>query len=124
MVRSQSFLYDDSAFVVYNTDVRMRWGQDERFRQRTEWDHAAIRSADSTSFHNSAKPRDAVSTMAVSGKVWCNGKLRRPGRWHCTTCSGAQRCLNCPGIGDTGSPTRLPQALTEVQGVREISLSP
>ena len=41
MVRSQSFLYDNAWFVVYNASVRMRSEQFKRLRQRAERDHAA-----------------------------------------------------------------------------------
>ena len=55
----------------------MRSEQDGRLRRRTERDHAAITSAGSTSNYDSTSPREAVSAIAVSGKVWCNENLRR-----------------------------------------------
>ena len=86
---------------------------------------AAIRSAGSTPSYGSAKPRDAVSAMAVSGKVWCNEKFRRPVEGG-TPHSALERSVSetAQKKGDPGLLTRLPQALTEVPRVRGIQNMP
>ena len=134
MVRSQSFLYDDSGFVLYSTDVRMPSGQVERLCRKTERDHAAIRSAGTTN-QDSARPCPRCpcparcgATRTFAGPTSSTSHapslpLQRK-RWHCTTSFGTQRRLNCPRKRDPGSLMRVPQALTEVLGVGGICISP
>ena len=97
---SQSFLYDDAWFVVYNADVRMRSEQPERLRWRAERVHAALRAAGSTSNYDPAQPWRTVLAMALADKEWRNENLHRPAIHSLTRIKLAATAVE----DDTGQP--------------------
>ena len=95
MVWSQSFLYDDAWFVVYNADVRVRTEQLERLRWRAQRYHAAIAAAGRTSNYDPAKPWKTVRVRdGVADKKWWSENLHRPAILYLTRTSRRPQLLN------------------------------